>query len=132
MNANDKLKKWINHNYLATGDRRMITDKTSQKDDFLDSVYDTISAGKHLGTNEIEQLIYDYRHIHVDEISGDDLRWVKPMTSIIKIRDKYFAIDWFKGLTEYQENEIDDQPYEVKKVEKMVPVTEWIPVKQDS
>lgn len=132
MNANDKLKKWINHNYLTKGDRRIITDKTSQKDDFLDSVYDTISAGKHLDANEIEQLIYDYRHIHVDEISGDDLRWVKPMTSIIKIRDKYFAIDWFKGLTEYQENEIDDQPYEVKKVEKMVPVTEWVPVKQDS
>ena len=110
----------------------MITDETSQKDGFLDSVYDRLSEDKSLDTDEIEELIYDYRHIHVDEISGDDLRWVKPMTSIIKIRDKYFAIDWFKGLTEYQKNEIDDQPYEVKKVEKMVPVTEWVPGKQDS
>lgn len=132
MNANDKLKKWLDHNYLIKRDERMITNKTSQKDDFLDSVYDRISEGKHLDIDEIEQLIYDYRDMHVDEISGDDLRWVKSMTSIIKIRDKYFAIDWFKALTEYQENGIDDQPYEVKKVEKMVPVTEWIPVKQDS
>lgn len=31
-----------------------------------------------------------------------------------------------------QENEFYNQPYEVKKVEKMVPVTEWVPVKQDS
>ena len=57
----------------------MITDKTSQKDDFLDSVYDRLSEGKSLDTDEI-----------------------------------------------------DDHPYEVKKVEKMVPVTEWVPVKQDS
>lgn len=35
MNANDKLKKWINHNYLTKGDGRMITDKTSQKMIFL-------------------------------------------------------------------------------------------------
>ena len=132
MNANDKLKKWLDHNYLIKRDERMITNKTSQKDDFLDSVYDRISEGKHLDTDEIEQLIYDYRDMHVDEIPGDDLRWVKSITSIIKIRDKYFAIDWFKAPTEYQENGIDDQPYEVKKVEKMVPVTEWIPVKQDS
>lgn len=110
----------------------MITDETSQKDGFLDSVYDRLSEDKSLDTDEIEELIYDYRHIHVDEISGDDLRWVKPMTNIIKIRDKYFAIDWFKGLTEMQGDEFYDQPYEVKRVDKMVPVTEWVPVKQDS
>lgn len=54
MNANDKLKKWLDHNYLIKRDERMITNKTSQKDDFLDSVYDRISEGKHLDTDEIE------------------------------------------------------------------------------
>ena len=81
MNANDKLKKWINHNYLTKGDRG---------------------------------------------------RWSITTQSIIELRDKCFAIDWEKGATEMQENEFYNQPYEVKKVEKMVPVTEWVPVKQDS
>lgn len=133
MNANDKLKKWINHNYLTKGDRRMITDKTKWDDEnyysknFKEIMYDKITEGIDLTEGELKELIYDYRHIHVDEISGDDLRWVKPMTSIIKIRDKYFAIDWFKGLTEMQGDEFYDQPYEVKRVDKMVPVTEWVP-----
>lgn len=138
MNADDKLKKWINHNYLTKGDRRMITDKTKWDDEnyysknFKEIMYDKITEGIDLTEGELKELIYDYQHIHVDEISGDDLRWVKPMTSIIKIRDKYFAIDWFKGLTEMQGDEFYDQPYEVKRVDKMVPVTEWVPVKQDS
>lgn len=138
MNANDKLKKWINHNYLTKGDRRMITDKTKWGDEnyysenFKEIMYDKITEGIDLTEGELKELIYDYRHIHVDEISGDDLRWVKPMTSIIKIRDKYFAIDWFKGLTEMHGDEFYDQPYEVKRVDKMVPVTEWVPIKQDS
>lgn len=42
-----------------------------------------------------------------------------------------FAIDWEKGRQRCKKNEFYNQPYEVKEeVEKMVPVTEWIPVKQ--
>lgn len=113
----------------------MITDKTKWNDadyyeeNFEDIMYDKITEGIDLTEDELEDLIFDYQ---IEEFEGDRGRWVVGTQSIIRLRDKYFAIDWFKGLTEYQENEIDDQPYEVKKVEKMVPVTEWIPVKQDS
>ncbi len=50
MNANDKLKKWINHNYLTKGDRRMITDKTKWDDadyyeeNFEDIMFDKLSS----------------------------------------------------------------------------------------
>lgn len=103
MNANDKLKKWINHNYLTKGDGRMITDKTKWDDNdyygdnFKEIMYDKITEGIDLTKGELKELIYDYRHIHIDEISGDDLRWVKPMTSIIKIRDKILRLIGLRG-----------------------------------
>lgn len=50
MNVNDKLKKWINHNYLTKGDGRMITDKTKWDDadyyeeNFEDIMFDKLSS----------------------------------------------------------------------------------------
>ena len=38
--------------------------------------------------------------------------------------------DGFKGLTEYQDNEFDFQPEEVERHEKMITVTEWLPIKR--
>lgn len=62
----------------------------------------------------------------VDRKEGEDLRWVKPITSIFEICGRFFAIDWYKGLTEYQNNEYDEQPYEVTKHTKQITVTEWV------
>ena len=134
MNANDKLKKWLDHNYLTKGDGRMITDKTKWNDadyyeeNFEDIMYDKITEGIDLTERELREL----RYSQCAEIEGDKSRWSVYTQSIIKLRDKYFSIDWDQGLTEIQEDEFYNQPYEVKKVEKMIPVTEWIPVKQDS
>ena len=135
MNANDKLKKWINHNYLTKGDGRMITDKTKWDDkdyygdNFEDIMYDKITEGIDLTKGELKELVFDYQF---EELEGDRGRWSITTQSIVELRDKCFAIDWEKGATEMQENEFYNQPYEVKKVEKMGPVTEWVPVKQDS
>lgn len=67
MNANDKLKKWINHNYLTKGDGRMITDKTKWNDNdyygdnFKEIMYDKITEGIDLTKGELKELVFDYQ-----------------------------------------------------------------------
>lgn len=57
---------------------------------------------------------------YVDEIEGEDHRWDREMKTIFKICEKYYAIDWRKGLTEMQENGYWDDPYEVERKEEIV------------
>ena len=54
------------------------------------------------------------------------------METIIEFHGKYYSIDWERGLTEYQEDEIYPQILlEVKKVKVVKEVEEWI-VKRSS
>lgn len=48
--------------------------------------------------------------------------WQRSCTTIFKDKEtnEYWAINWFKGLGEYQPNEIIDLPYRVKPVEKII------------
>ena len=50
----------------------------------------------------------------VKQITGDKHRWQTEITSIFKVGDRLFAIDWMEGNTENQENEYDLDPYEVE------------------
>ena len=48
------------------------------------------------------------------------------MEDIIKIKDKYYAIPWWRGLTEMQENSYwNSHPYEV--IPKQKTITYYIP-----
>lgn len=75
--------------------------------------------------------ILDLYTISVKE--EETLRWAKAMKSIIQLQDRYFCIEWQQGLTEYQEDIFNKQPYEVKKVEyeKVIKVCEWHKLKVD-
>ena len=70
----------------------------------------------------------------VDQIENDSGRWTTCMTTVFEIGGRYFAIDWDRGLTERQENEYWNQPYEVTKLryEKTMVVTEWIPITEEN
>lgn len=70
----------------------------------------------------------------VDQIENDSGRWTTCMTTVFEIGGRYFAIDWDRGLTERQENEYWNQPYEVTKLryEKTRVVTEWIPITEEN
>lgn len=81
-----------------------------------------ILNGEELTEGELSDLV-DYE---IDSQEGDCGSWTIPVMSIVELCGRYFAIDWDRGLTECQENEFNNQPYEVKKVEKMVKVTEWV------
>ena len=81
---------------------------------------------------ELRKIVWDgidgdeYNFIKTEE--GKDLRWERPMTEIFQVNDRYFAIPWMKGLTEYQENFYNYQPYEVRPVEKAIIITEYVAV----
>lgn len=64
---------------------------------------------------------------HIERIEDSDLnRWTRNVSDILKYKDKYYRIDWQEGLTEYQEDYYGEQPYEVKKIEKQITVTDWV------
>lgn len=84
-----------------------------------------ILNGEELSESELIDLVWD-NDLVVDNVEGDCGSWTQSMQTIVKLDDRYFAVDWERGLTEMQENEFYNQPYEVKKVDKMVKVTEWV------
>lgn len=98
--------------------------------EYYEEHFEEIMASKilnkeELEEGEIEELVWDYE---VDRSTGDNRRWTRTVTSIVKLCGKYFSIDWEEGLTEYQENQYYNQPYEVVKhtYEKTITVTEWV------
>ena len=89
----------------------------------MEEIYSKLKNGERLSEKEIRYLVWDSDGF-IEEIEGDDHRWQKEMQTIIDVDGQLYAIDWMRGLTECQENEYLEQPYKVKKVEKVIPKTE--------
>lgn len=114
----------------------MLTDRSKWNDpeyakehyeEILVDRIDSIATGNkedELIEKELTEILWKFEE--VDREEGEDLRWVKPVTSIFELCGRFFAIDWYEGLTEYQSNEFYDQPYEVTKHTKQITVTEWV------
>lgn len=114
----------------------MLTDRSKWNDpeyakehyeEILVDRIDSIATGNkedELTEKELTEILWKLKE--VDREEGEDLRWVKPVTSIFELCGRFFAIDWYEGLTEYQSNEFYDQPYEVTKHTKQITVTEWV------
>lgn len=76
---------------------------------------------------ELENIAYEKSELeYVDEVEGERSRWDVPVSTIVKAGNRFFSIDWQRGLTECQDNWFDEQPYEVVKKEKVITVTEWL------
>ena len=72
-----------------------------------------IYKGEKLTESELRDAVWELEV--VDEIEGSSGRWNQIMQSIIVIKDKLFAINWQRGLTEHHEHIFDEQPYEVER-----------------
>lgn len=79
--------------------------------------------GEEFTEEELSDFIWEF--VEVDTQYGENHRWNRPATTIFRVEDRLFALDWWQGLTELQENEFYDQPYEVKEVKKMIEITEY-------
>ena len=78
-----------------------------------------------LDESEISDLVFCYE---VETKYSENRRWSRSATTIVKLGDRYFRIEWENGLTENQPNEFYKQPTEVelKEYEKPIIVKEWV------
>ena len=120
----------------------MLTDRSKWNDpvyakehyeEILVDRIDSIAAGNkedEFTESELTKMLWEELD-EVDREEGEDLRWVKPVTSIFELCGRFFAIDWYEGLTEYEPDDVDSQPYEVTKHTKQITVTEWVRKDED-
>lgn len=83
--------------------------------------YDTNNS---FDEEELETIV-DGLGEEVDVEFGENRRWSRIVKRITKICDRYFAFIYDEGLTEYQDNDYNYQPYEVRPIKKVVTITEW-------
>ena len=81
----------------------------------------------YLNENILGDLVYCY---DIDNEYGENRRWSRWVKTIVKLKERYFAIEWDQGLTEMQPDEFYNQPYEVKlkEYDKIIHVKEWIKI----
>ena len=60
---------------------------------------------------------------YINEIEKDSGYWSQSMSTIFEIDGQLYCIDWGRDSTEYQENEYWNQPYKVRREEKVVTTT---------
>lgn len=88
------------------------------------SIEEKLEDGDYLSEDEIEQLCWDYPCVYQEE--GDSGRWTTFITTVVEVNGKNYAINWQRGLTEYQENIFDNQPYECEITKEEVTITKTI------
>lgn len=76
--------------------------------------------------SELNDLVWEMEEVETKY--GENRRWYRKVTTIFKVEDRYFAVEWDEGLTELQENEFYKQPYEVYPEEetKVITIIKWI------
>lgn len=92
--------------------------------EFKKEILDKLNKHEKLEEWEIENLVIENK---VDEEVNDRGRWEDYMFTVVKLGDKYFGINWNRGLTENQEDSFMDVPYEVEKrtETKTITVDKW-------
>lgn len=92
---------------------------------FEEIIVDKIDNKKDLTENELKEIVFNYG---IDTEYGENERWTRGVSTIVELCNRFFMVNWFEGLTEYQENEFYEQPYEVEKKEytKTIKVVEWV------
>lgn len=106
-------------------EERIQREKEYYNKHFEEIIVQKIDNKEDLTEKELNKLVCEYEY---DTAEGDSGRWTKMMYTVVQLCGRFFEIVWQKGLTEYQENEYNDQPYEVHKhtYEQVITVTEWV------
>ena len=85
-----------------------------------EQILEMLISHEEFDERELKDLINIYEF---DTVEGEDRRWSRTNQSFLKIKERYFVIVWEEGLTEMQQNDYNNQPYEVikKETKKLVP-----------
>lgn len=132
--ANYKFKELAEHDYEEIINKvkeekeilaveRIVTDNENRENDFETYIYNKLINGEtNFSENDIEKLVDNYSFKNIE---GDSGRWTQYIQSICDIKGILVAVDWEKGLTEYQENYYGNTPYFVKPETKTIIITEY-------
>lgn len=120
-----KIKKEEEERLKAEAEQKAKEEEDYYWEHFEEIMIRKIDAGERLTEQEIRMIVFETNEIERNK--GENRRWSRSVKSIVEMCSRYFCVDWEEGLTEYQENEFYNQPYEVKKntYEKTITVTEW-------
>ena len=77
--------------------------------DWMKSYYDKIKAGEQLSESMLRELDYECGY----QTTIDEGRWTRRMVTILDFDDETYLLFWEQGLTEYQEDILDEDPVKV-------------------
>ena len=105
---------------------RELGQKEYYAEHFDEIMVQKIDNGETLTEDELKALVWEYHN--VARIEGENRRWSRTVRSVIKLCGRYFEIEWEQGLTENQEDQFFEQPYEVEQdtYKKVVEVHNWV------
>lgn len=93
----------------------------------MNEIIERAIQGEHLTERDFRELISGI--VEVAKIEYDESRWHIWTQTVFEYNGKYYAFDWGRDKTEMGEhNFVDSYVYEVKKVTKMVEVTDWVAI----
>ena len=87
-----------------------------------DEIVAKLRRGEELDEYEIRTIVWESHQVY--EMECEEHRWHREMFTVIDLDGELWGIDWMRGLTERVESEYLDQPYRVKRAEKVVTRTE--------
>lgn len=95
----------------------------------MDKLEQKVYNGETLTEEELKELSW-YDAVETSYV--DNNRWPRSVESIFKIGDKLFALNYWQGLTECQENSYPKQPVEVfKHTKKVTEIKTWYDTNKD-
>lgn len=88
---------------------------------------DKIENGVEFSEEELRDMPWSFTIVDTIE-SNEIYKRRRNVSTIFKVKDRFFRLDWVEDLGQYQEHEFEYQPYEVDKIEKQVTkyVTEYV------
>lgn len=72
---------------------------------FEDEILNNFDNGISMSDDDMSEAIFMYE---IDREDLDEYRWTTLIRSVIKVKDRYFEIDWIQGNTEMQEDDFSD------------------------
>lgn len=99
-------------------------------EEIIKTAIEKLEHGEKLEDEELRALAceVEYAHLdgieHVTEIEGEDHRWQREVSTVIKAHGRYWRIEWMSALTETSEDDFWEQPVEVRPVTRVIPAHE--------
>lgn len=90
----------------------------------MDELEKKIYNGEKLTEEELKMAVFECSEVTTEY--GENRRWSRSASTIIKVKDKLFCIDWEQGLTECQDDCFEDQPYEVEEKTETITRTYYV------